>query len=120
MPFSTWCQRLQISQLATGYGNLFYYHFFFVLSSPVQSGLTFSCTLIPPFFLSQFPLPASVLQHINEHMEEHMKIGNRARSALEILLTHKQLTFVLHAVENLDAVTRSVRLPTGMANQSIC
>jgi abnormal spindle-like microcephaly-associated protein len=42
----------------------------------------------------------------NANVTEEMKLGNRSKSALEILLTHKQLTFVLRAVENLDAVTR--------------
>jgi abnormal spindle-like microcephaly-associated protein len=43
---------------------------------------------------------------INAGVEEHMKLGNRATSALEILLKHKQLSYVLRAVRNLNAVTR--------------
>jgi abnormal spindle-like microcephaly-associated protein len=42
---------------------------------------------------------------VNATVQAHMTLGQRARSALEILLTHKQLTFVLRAVANLDTVT---------------
>ena len=38
--------------------------------------------------------------------EPHLTLGQRAHSALEVLLTHKKLTFVLQAVKELDAVTR--------------
>ena len=38
--------------------------------------------------------------------QDHMRIGNRGHSALEILLTHKQLSYVLRACEDLDTVTR--------------
>ena len=37
----------------------------------------------------------------NANVQEHMKIGNRARSALDILLGSKQLSFVLDACTNL-------------------
>ena len=46
------------------------------------------------------------LKTINANVQEHMKLGNRTTSALDELLTHKQLTFVLRAVENLAAVTK--------------
>ena len=46
------------------------------------------------------------LVDINSKVEDHMKLGNRTKSALEILLTHKQLTYVLRACENLSTATR--------------
>lgn len=42
---------------------------------------------------------------INETVEEHHKLGHRAASALDILLTHKKLTPVLRAVKSLDMIT---------------
>ena len=46
------------------------------------------------------------LRTVSAQAQKHMTIGARGDSALELLLTHKQLSFVMKACENLDAVTR--------------
>ena len=42
----------------------------------------------------------------NANYQECNTLGARTKSALEILLTHKKLTFVLNACENLEASTK--------------
>ncbi|EDQ84203.1 uncharacterized protein MONBRDRAFT_13032 [Monosiga brevicollis MX1] len=49
---------------------------------------------------------AKRVRYLAANTEECMKLGNRARSALEILLTHQKLTFVLKAVKTLCIVTK--------------
>lgn len=46
------------------------------------------------------------LAAVNATASESMTLGNRTTSALEILLTHKQLSFVLRACENLEIATK--------------
>ena len=43
---------------------------------------------------------------INANLDERLTLANRTSSALDILLTHKQLSFVLKACENLNVATR--------------
>ena len=52
----------------------------------------------------------------NACAEEHMTLGARTVSALKILLTHKQLTFVLRACENLVVATK---LSTGCCTRLV-
>ena len=52
----------------------------------------------------------------NACAEEHMTLGARTVSALKILLTHKQLTFVLRACENLVVATK---LSTGCCTRMV-
>jgi len=42
----------------------------------------------------------------SRNVQEHMKLGNRTSSALEILLNHKQITLLIQALGHLDITTR--------------